>query len=239
MVGLTTVTDSLIAVQRGVYEDRIVSLEELVRALHRNWEDAEELRTYLLRKAPKFGNGREEADAWTAGEVCRINDFIKSHTTCFGGPWGMDIIGWSGAVQLGLDTGATPDGRRRADPLADCAGPAQGRNVSGLTPTLASVLKLPHRHVHGPMALSLRFPKDVVRSIEDRAKLRAMIETYFREGGQQMQISIASTEDMKAAQRNPEAYRSLMVRVGGFSAYFTQLDRKFQDDVIARSELEL
>ena len=239
MVGLTTVTDSLIALSRGVYEEKAVSLDELVPILHRNWEGAEALRNYLLRKMPKFGNGLDEVDDRTAMEVGRINDLIKSHTTCFGGPWGMDIIGWSGAVQLGLQSSATPDGRRRGGPLADCAGPAQGRNVSGLTTALASVLKLPHNHVHGPMALSLRFPKEAVRGVEDRVKLRAMIETYFREGGQQLQISIAGTEDMKAAQQNPEAYRSLMVRVGGFSAYFTQLDRKFQDDMIGRSELEL
>ena len=239
MVGLTTVTDSLIALKSGVYEDKVVSLADLVNLLNQDWDGSESLRRYFLAKIPKFGNDYDEADDMTAAEVRRINDFIKSHKTCFGGPWGMDIIGWSGSVQYGLDTGATPDGRRRRGPLADCAGPAQGRNVSGLTPTLSSVLKLPHRHVHGPMALSLRFPKKVVQSVENRAKLRAMIETYFFQGGQQLQISIASTEDMKAAQRNPEAYGSLMVRVGGFSAYFTQLDKKYQDDMIARSEFEL
>ena len=239
MVGVTTLTDSLVALKRGVFEEKTVSLEELVPILNRDWEGAERLRLYFLRKMPKFGNDSEEADDMAVAELGRINDFIKSHSTCFGGPWGMDIIGWTGAVSLGLNTGATPDGRRRGDPLADCAGPAQGRNVLGLTPTLLSMLKLPNRHVHGPLALSLRFPKELVRGTQGRAKLRAVIETYFRQGGQQLQVSIASTEDMKAAQRDPEAYRSLMVRVGGFSAYFTQLDQKYQDDMIARSELEL
>jgi formate C-acetyltransferase len=227
-----------VAIQRGVYEEKAVSLAELVDVLHRNWEGTEALRQYFLH-LPKFGNDSTEADEMAAREVSRINDFIKSHTTVFGGPWGMDIIGWSGAVELGARTGATPDGRRRGEPLADCAGPAQGRNVAGLTPTLLSVLKLPHGHAHGPLTLSLRFPKEAVRTPDGRAKLRDMIETYFRLGGQQLQISIASTQDLKAAQRNPEAYRSLMVRVGGFSAYFTQLDRRFQDDMIARSEMEL
>ena len=239
MVGLTTVTDSLVAVKRGVYEEKMVPLEELVNILNQDWNGHEPLRRYFLAKMPKFGNDGDEADDMTAIEVNRINDFIKSHKTCFGGPWGMDIIGWSGSVQYGLQTGATPDGRYREEPLADCAGPAQGRNILGLTPTLASVLKLPHRHTHGPMALSLRFPKQIVRGIENRKKLQAMIETYFYQGGQQLQISIASTDDMKQAQKTPEAYRSLMVRVGGFSAYFTQLDKKFQDDMIARAEFEL
>ena len=239
MVGLTTTTDSLVAIRRAVFEEKRLSLAELVDVLDRNWEDAEELRQYLLRRVPKFGNDDPEADELAAAETRRVNNHIKSHRTVFGGPWGMDIIGWSGAVQLGEQTGATPDGRRRGEPLADCAGPAQGRNVSGLTPSLHSVLKLPHRHTHGPMALSLRFPKQVVQGAEGQAKLRAMIETYFREGGQQLQISIASSEDMKAAQRDPDSWRSLMVRVGGFSAYFVELDPRYQDDVIARSESAL
>ena len=239
MVGLTTVTDSLVAIKRSVYEDRAVSLAGLAKILNEDWEGEEALRQYFLRKIPKFGNDSDEADKVAAAETRLVNDHIKSHRTVFGGPWGMDIIGWSGAVQLGARTGATPDGRRRGAALADCAGPAQGRNVCGLAPTLRSALKLPHRHVHGPMALSLRFPKQVVAGPEGGAKLRATIETYFSEGGQQLQISIASTAEMKAAQRDPEAHRSLMVRVGGFSAYFTELAKEFQDDVIARSEMEL
>ncbi|MBD3184026.1 hypothetical protein GF312_17210 [Candidatus Poribacteria bacterium] len=237
MVGLPTVTDSLMAIKHSVYEERLLSLEELVDIMNNNWEGFENIRLYMLNKAPKFGNDLGEADSFTVKEFNRINNHIKSHKTYFGGPWGMDIIGWSGSVIYGLDTGATPDGRYRQEALADCAGPAQGRNIMGLTATLRSVLKLPHSKTHGPMALSLRFPAKVVEGKEGRAKLRATIETYFREGGQQLQISIASTKDMKAAQKDPESYRSLMVRVGGFSAYFTQLDKKFQDDMIARSEL--
>lgn len=239
MVGLTTVTDSLLAIKHGVFKERRVTLPELVDILNRNWEGAEGLRLYFLHRLPKFGNDLPEADEFTAREFERINEFIKSHKTFFGGPWGMDIIGWSGAVNLGLQTGATPDGRRRGEPLADCAGPAQGRNTNGLTATLMSMLKLPHKSTHGPMALSLRFPPRSVNTPEGKKKLKAIIETYFKNGGQQLQISIASTEDMRSAQRNPEAYRSLMVRVGGFSAYFVQLDKKFQDDMIARSEMEL
>jgi trans-4-hydroxy-L-proline dehydratase len=239
MVGMTTVTDSLVAIKQAVYEQKRITLPELVDALNCDWQGAETLRQMLLHKVPKFGNENEEADRMAAAEVARVNEHIKSHRTAFGGPWGMDIIGWSGAVEMGLQTGATPDGRRQGDPLADCAGPAQGRNTRGVTPTLLSVLKLPHAHVHGPLALSLRFTRSAVHGRAGRARLRALIEAYFRQGGQQLQISVASTEDMHAAQQDPDAYRDLMVRVGGFSAYFTQLDRKWQDDMIARSELGL
>jgi len=142
-------------------------------------------------------------------------------------------------VLLGGHTGATADGRRRGEALADCAGPAQGRNVQGLTTTLNSVLQLPHSKVHGPLVLSLRFPKESLTTAADRAKFRALVESYLRRGGQQLQISIASAEEMQAAQQTPDAYADLMVRVGGFSAYFTQLEKCFQDDMIARAEMEV
>ena len=236
VVGLATVTDSLVVIKEGVFGRGLVSLPELAAILDRNWEGAEALRQCFLRRLPKFGNDSPDADAVAEAESARINAFIKSHRTCFGGPWGMDIIGWSGAVTMGEQTGATPDGRRARDPLADCAGPAQGRNVLGLTATLNSVARLPHRSAHGPFALSLRFPKGAVKGAEGRARLRAVVESYFAQGGQQVQISIASTEEMRAAQQDPEAHRSLIVRVGGFSAYFASLDKRWQDDMIARSE---
>jgi formate C-acetyltransferase len=239
MVGLTTVTDSLVAIRRAVFEERKVSLGELRDTLNADWEGREELRRYLLTRMPKFGNGDPEADGLMVAEFSRINDHIRSYRTVFGGPWGMDVIGWSDAVEKGRHTGATPDGRRRGEALADCAGPAQGRNVCGLTATLNSMMKLPHDRVHGPLALSLRFGGRDMASPEGVAKLQAMIETYFLGGGQQLQISVAGTQEMQAAQRDPDAHRSLMVRVGGFSAYFTQLDRAFQDDMIARSELSV
>lgn len=238
-VGLTTTTDSLTAIRIGVFEQQLVNLSDLVAALDSNWEGKEALRQHFLRQLPKFGNEAPEADDLLAAEAHRINEHIKSHRTCFGGPWGMDIIGWSGAVLLGRQTGATPDGRRRGDALADCAGPAQGRNVNGLTATLNSALRLPHATSHGPLVLSLRFPKNAVKEAEGRRKLRALIETYFRQGGQQLQISIASGDDMKAARECPEDHRDLMVRVGGFSAYFVELDACWQDDMIARAEMEL
>ena len=236
MVGLTTVTDSLYVIREAVFRTKQIGLPELRDALTRNWAGAEALRQRLLKGVAKFGNDEADIDAFTVAEVDRVNRHIKSHRTVFGGPWGMDVIGWSGAVQLGLQTGATPDGRFRKESLADCAGPAQGRNVSGLTATLRSMSKLPNDAIHGPLVLSLRFPADTVRGPGGIARMRQAAETYMREGGQQLQISIASTEELREAQREPEKHRDLIVRVGGFSAYFFELDKAFQDDVIARSE---
>ncbi len=238
MVGLTTTTDALVAIQRAVYEESRLTPAELRDVLAEDWEGHENLRLYLLHKLPKFGNEDPQADDMAVEELERINRHVRSHRTVFGGPWGVDIIGWSGAMELGRQTGATPDGRRRGESLADCAGPAQGRNVRGLTATLNSVARLPHSTTHGSLLLSLRFPESAVAGSSGVARLRAVIETYFRRGGQDLQIPIAGTEEMKAARRDPEDHRDLMVRVGGFSAYFVSLDPAFQEDMIARSEAE-
>ncbi len=238
MEGLTTLLDSLLAIRVLVYEERRVSLPELIAVLDDDWAGHEDLRQYCLRQLPKFGNDDPLADEFVRTEAAWVNDTINGFRSAFDGPCGMDIIGWSGSVVYGELTGATPDGRRRGEALADCAGPAQGRNTHGLTATLNSVLCLPHGRAHGPLALSLRFPASAVRGEEGTRALRAVVATYFERGGQQLQISIASTADMLAALEHPEAYRSLMVRVGGFSAYFTQLDARWQQDMIARSEME-
>ena len=237
LVGFTTVTDSLVAIRRAVYEEGLLSLAELRDVLNADWDGRDDLRLYLLQRLPKFGNDDPEADGMMLAELDRANRLVRGHRTVFGGPWGVDIIGWSGAMEFGRVTGATPDGRRRGSCLADCAGPAQGRNSQGLTATLRSMFKLPHAEIHGPLALSLRLPSRLVRTPEGLRKLQQACETYFRGGGQQLQISIAGTDELQAAQRDPQAYADLMVRVGGFSAYFVRLEPEYQEDVIARSEM--
>lgn len=239
VVGLTTWIDSLLAVRHGVFEQGRLTLPELVAVLDSDWAEAEPLRRWFLRELPKFGNGDDAADDFAAAESARVDAHIRSHRTVFGGPWGLDVIGWSGAVAFGEQTGATPDGRRRGESLADCAGPAQGRNRQGLGTTLGACLRLPHATAHGPLAVSLRFPREAVDGVKGVDALQAVIETYFRGGGQQLQISVASTEELRAAQADPAAYDWLIVRVGGFNARFAELDRRWQDDLIARSEMGL
>ena len=236
VVGLTTLADSLTAIRRVVYEERRLTLPELTAALDRDWEGAEDLWGYCLHRAPKFGNEDPEADEMVVRWLDRFNDWLFAQRTYFGGPWGLDIVGWSGAVILGERTGATPDGRRAGEALADCAGPAQGRDRQGITAALNSMLKLPHDRVHGPLALSLRLPADVGHSPEGRERMVALVRGYLERGGQQLQISMASAEEMRAAQAEPHKHWNLLVRVGGFSARFVTLEPRYQEDMIRRTE---
>lgn len=236
VVGLTTLADSLTAIKRVVFDEGRLSLREFVEILDRDWAGAEALWADCRHRAPKFGNEDAEADGMVVRWLSRINDWLFTQRTAFGGPWGMDIIGWSGSVIFGEMTGATADGRHAGEPLADSAGPAQGRDTSGITATLNSMVKLPMERVHGPLALNLRIAGNAVDTPDGEAKLVALLKNYLERGGQHAQVTIASADEMRAAQQDPASHRDLIVRVGGFSAYFVAMERRFQEDMIRRTE---
>lgn len=236
MVGFTTLADSLTAVRRLVFEERRVSLAGLRDTLDQNWAGSEELRSYCLNRIPKFGNDEPGVDEPHAQWLRRVNDWLFEQETWRGGHWGLDIVGWSGAVIMGKDTGASPDGRRAGEPLADSGGPAQGRDRSGLTAVLRSMERLPMREIHGPVVLNLRIPRETLRGEAQRENLGALLRTYLDRGGQQVQVSAVGADEMRRAQRDPAAHRDLIVRVGGFSAYFVELGADFQEDMIRRTE---
>jgi len=236
-LGLTTLADSLTAIRVVVYEKKLCTLEKLVDALDKNWVENEALHRACL-DAPKFGNNDDEADALMVRLVTFLNDDLFARNTYFGGHWGIDIIGWSGAVTYGEITGATPNGRKNGEPLADCAGPSQGMDKNGITSVLLSMAKLPMDKVHGPLALSVKFAPKSVQG-ENVKKLADLIRAYFSMGGMQVQPSVVSLEELRAAQKEPEKWDHLIVRVGGFSAKFVELQPDFQDDMIKRTENEI
>ncbi len=239
LVGFTTLADSLVAIRQVVFEEQRLTLPELREVLDSNWEGEESLRRYCLTRVPKFGNDNPAADDLLVRWLTRMNDWLFAQETWRGGHWGLDIVGWSGAVVYGAQTGATPDGRRAGEPLADCGGPAQGRDRSGVTAVLRSMAKLPNDAVHGPMVLNLRFPGKLLRDPAGEAKLADLLRTYLEAGGQQVQVTAVSSEDMRDAQRHPERHRNLIVRVGGFSAFFVELDPAFQEEMVQRTEHEV
>jgi formate C-acetyltransferase len=236
VVGLSILTDSLVVIKQIVYEENLLTLSQLSAILDNNWAEAGTWRNICLNRIPKFGNENADADAMAVKWLTRINEWLFAQKTAFGGPYGLDIIGWSGAISLGAVTGATPDGRLAGEALAVSAGPAQGRDKSGITATINSMLKLPMYDSHGPLALNLRIPANIMNSPEAVLKLASLLRGYMSRGGQQVQLTVASTAEMRAAQEHPEDYRDLIVRVGGFSAYFVELEKRFQDDMIKRTE---
>jgi formate C-acetyltransferase len=236
VVGFATLIDSLNAVRQLVFEEKRMSLAEFRDILEQNWNGMESLRLECRNRLSKFGNDEEAGDATAIRMMSRLNEYLSRQKTFRGGPWGLDIIGWSAAVQMGSNTGATPDGRKKGEPIADSGGPAQGRDRKGITSVFRSMVKLPLDKTHGPVALSVRIAGNSLKNPVDTGKLKDLLESYMRMGGQQIQVTVADSQLLQEAQKNPDAHQDLIVRVGGFSAYFTRLEKCYQDDIISRSE---
>ena len=234
-VGMITVADSLAAVSKVVFDDRSASAAELASALTADWEGHKVLRDRCLA-APKFGNGDPYVDSIAADLYRFWADTTHTFRSVFGAtvkPAGVSITAYGPA---GAMSGATPDGRRAGDNLADgTMSAAQGRDRCGPTAMIRSALAIDQRPYQSTL-LNLKFHPSAMRTATDLDKLASLIRVYFEHGGKQVQFNVVSREMLLEAQCDPDRYRDLIVRVAGYSAYFVQLNPRVQADVIARTE---
>jgi len=229
--GLATAADSLGAIKKAVFADGWLSLGELRDALAANFAGQETLRRRLMNRYPKFGNDDDEVDG-IAAEVaeCFCREVLKHRDPVVGACW-PGIYSYHRFKWIGHMAGATPDGRLAGEPTSENQGPAPGRDRRGPTATLRSLAKLPlHLTPSGGQTLTLH--PTLFAGPDGTTHLSDLVETYFSLGGQHLQINIVNTETLRAAQREPEKYRGLVVRVTGYSAYFVSLDRRSQDLLI-------
>jgi len=234
--GLATVADSLSAIKYMCFDKKLCSTRELYDAVMANWEGYELLREQILSETPHYGNGDPEADEMLKWIVDLYYSICRE---CYSGRCKVYKSGLYGAtdhLNQGRISWATPDGRRYGEALADAISPAQGRDRSGPVAVLNSALCFDHCRFVDGMALNIRIHPSSVSNEEGLSKLRDLTKTYFNRGGLELQYNIVSTETLKAAQANPEEYRDLVVRIAGFSAYFVELTKAGQDDVIRRNE---
>jgi pyruvate-formate lyase len=228
--------DSLAAIRQVVYEKREASLADVGAACAANFKGYERLRAKLLA-APKHGNDDPRLD-----DVIRLVERLRDEPMkeiCRdprdGSKFGNTHVVRSSAVRTGLVTPATPDGRLAFTPLASSVAASVGAERSGPTALLNSVCKLnaPESWQTG-YQVNIRFQAGMLTNKVNRAKLRAMLNVYFQNGGQELQINAVDTEMLRAAQKNPEQYRDLVVRIAGFSEFFVNLSPEIQEDIIAR-----
>jgi formate C-acetyltransferase len=234
--GLATVADSLTAIKYMVFDEKLCTARELYDAYMTNWEGHEPLRQRILSEVPHFGNNDPYADEqmkWICDvyyEAC--SRMYSARSTIYK----AGLYGAADHVAQGAHTWATPDGRRTGEPLADAASPAQGRDVYGPTNVFNSALAFDHSHFLDGIALNLRIHPTALRGAEGAAKLRDVTKAYFDQGGLEVQYNVVSADDMRAAQKDPVAYRNLVVRIAGYSAYFVELSERMQNDIISRTE---
>jgi pyruvate-formate lyase len=234
--GLATVADSLAAIRKLVYEDGTVSLNQLNEILLSDFAGHEELRLRLLHDSARFGNDQARVDELARETARHFCDSVMAHPTC----WGNGHGNWPGIysfgdnhVQMGRVTGATADGRHAGTPISFNLSPSLGCAQSGPTAEMRSVAGIEFERVSGGGTYDLKLDPESVR---DPAALEALLCTYLELGGMQVQINVVDKDVLLAAQRHPEDYRDLLVRVTGYSAYFTALGKVTQDEIIARHE---
>jgi len=237
-IGLINVADSLVAIRKCVFEDKTVSASALIGHLADDWAGADgERARQLVLAAPKYGNGDALADT-VAAELYRFcADTITRLDTTYGGKHKAGSITIGTCIMPGgRVSGATPDGRRASDGLADeSLTPMRGRDRNGLAKLLESALSIDQVGWQA-LALDLRLSPAPLQTETGRARVAAMMRDYFARGGKHIQFNAVTTEVLRAAQREPEKYLDLIVRIGGCSAYFTQLSQPVQEEIIERTE---
>ena len=238
LVGAPNVGDSLAAIKKAVFEDKKITMARLIDALGKNFKGEEEI-LHILKSAPKFGNDDDYVDSIVNEVLVHASNEVTRYKSISGTKPTAAAAAGTGHLALGRAVGALPDGRRAGEPLSEGGiSPYQGRNVSGPTATMRSVAKLDHVKLSGGSVLNMRFNPDVLKDESKMRKFASLIRTYCESGGYLVQFNIVSSDMLRDAQKHPEKYRDLLVRVATYSAYFVELSPRVQNDIIARTEFQ-
>ena len=236
-VGLGTMTDALTSLKYHVFERQDISLDKFIEILDENFEGSEQFRQKLLNRTPKYGNDDDEAD-----EVMRhifeiYFNAVDGRQNTKGGEYHINLLPTTVHIYFGSVTGATPDGRFSAAPLSEGVSPVQGADHKGPTAVIRSVAKMDHVRTGGTL-LNQKFTPQLLNSEDGLEGLVQLIRTYFLLDGHHIQFNVVDAATLRQAQQHPEQYRSLIVRVAGYSDYFCDLSKTLQDEIIARTEHE-
>lgn len=235
VTGPANLADSISAIEKCVFEDKDVTMDELIEACDTNFEGRERLRQLLLNKPEKYGNNQKHVDAIYKEMMHYIANTVQEWNDARGGHYAFGIDSQTMNLSHGAVTGALPDGRLAGEPLCDASSPMMGRDVHGPTATVKSVASMVDGELHEGALYNLRFDPKGVQGESGLNIIEGVIKTYFEDGGQHIQINVVDNETLKDAQKNPENYKGLMVRVAGYMAYFTELDKSAQDAIIYRT----
>ena len=232
--GVPNVINSLFAIKTLVFDQRIVSMQDLIAALHVNFQGYEKIRTLCLEQH-KYGNDYDDVDIMAKEVSAHAFGHLHKHKLWNGGIYyGFCATAPGAHMFLGELTGATPDGRLDGSPLANSMGAVQGTDANGPLSMFNSVTKLDLSTIIGTPVLNVSFTKKMFDP-ENRARMCALIRTYFKRGGMQLQLSVVDKDTLYEAMEYPEKHKDIFVRVSGFCARFIDLEHKFQKEIISRT----
>jgi formate C-acetyltransferase len=235
LTGLPNTADSLAAIKILVFEEGRIALPDLLAALAGNFHGQERLRQLLINRSPKYGNDLEDVDQIATKIAEHVVDRIRSCGDAYRPiRFVPGIATFEDYDLFGRMVGATPDGRKAGEGLAPNAGPAPGRDVRGPTALVHSYGKFDHISLVAGSELDVSMNAKDFQGQEGLGHLMSFVKAFLQTGGTILNIALNDVETLKRAQQNPERYKSLRVRMGGWSAYFVLLDKENQDHHIAR-----
>ena len=233
--GLGTITDCFTTLKKHVFEDKRYTMEEMLDACASNWENGEKMRQYIRNHTPFFGNDDAYADTIAVRVYDDLVKAIEGRPNTRGGKTQLNMLSTTCHNYFGSVCGATPNGRFAHFAISDGTSPAHGSDSHGPTAVIKSLGKLDQTKSGGTL-LNVRFVPQLLKRDEDQRKLASLIRTYFKFGGHHIQFNIVDTATLHDAQKHPEEYRDLLVRVAGYSDYFNDMTEQLQNEIIARTE---
>ncbi|HKL10056.1 MAG TPA: formate C-acetyltransferase/glycerol dehydratase family glycyl radical enzyme [Clostridia bacterium] len=240
--GIATCADSLTAIKQLVFDEKRYSGAELLQAIRDNWEDHEKLFALVnSTKVHHYGNSDDYADdQFKFMFECYCKNFA-GREIARGGQFNPGVYTVNANVGMGMNTSATLDGRKAGEPISDNMGPVHtsggAHDFKGPTAIAESVSKVDHSLATNGTLLNLKFPQEAVAGIEGRDNLVSYIDEYISKQAMHVQFNVMSSATLRAAQENPDIYKDMLVRVAGYSAYFVELGKPLQEDIIQRTEL--
>ena len=235
--GLGTVTDSLSTIKKHVFEDKRFGFDTLLEAVASNFDGEEKLRQTIVNRTPFFGNDDDYADSIAMQVYEDLLDAIDGKPNTKGESFHLNMLSTTCHIYFGKVLGATPNGRLAGKSISDGTSPSHGCDVNGPSAVIRSLTKLDHTKSGGTL-LNQRFLPSLLTRDEDIQKLGSLIRSYFTLGGHHIQFNIVDTATLLAAQKNPEDYKDLLVRMAGYSDYFNDMNADLQQEVIDRTENE-
>ncbi|MFX1450701.1 MAG: glycyl radical protein [Promethearchaeota archaeon] len=234
-VGIGNAANSLAGIKKAVFEDKIVTMEELLKILKHNFRKNEHIRQYLINKVPKYGNDDEYADSLANFVVNKYHEAFKGYKNLRGGNYSTSLQSTTAHIFMGIFLPASPDGRKAEKALSDACSPTNATEKNGPTGVFNSVAKLDLEKIYNGIVLNMILSPSLVEG-EGLDKFAEMIKTYFELGGSHVQFNVLNVDMLKDAQEHPEKYPTLTIRIAGYNVLFTELDRVVQNDVIRRTE---
>jgi len=241
ITGIANLANSIAAIRKVVFDDAVITMAQLKHALETDFEDDSTNPTgpqiqQLCLRAPKYGNDDPYVDNVAKDCLNILLKELRRHETRPGQGYGATIAPVASHVVYGARCGATPDGRKAGAPLNDACSPSQGTDVKGPTATIKSVATLEHVNVVQGTIFNMKIHPAALQTRAGMLKWADLVRTYFDLGGWEVQFNVVSGETLRDAQKHPEKYRDLVVRVVGYSAFFVELEKTIQDDIISRTE---